>query len=171
MPGLCKYRTVPKLSRLLCSVTHPPPPPTPFPSGSVVHSARIKTVSDTCHMSGSVPVASNDPVPLYPVTLQRHSVCPRQSLPLSPSCPPPFSASVLTSSRTLLLLLLPTPSFTIHILEDIYEHESERVCVHQHHFQCAGNLHFSPGAFPSPPPLPYPANIDSGFGFMMLIFF
>lgn len=131
MPGLRKYRTVPKLSRLLCSVIHPSAPAPPlFPPRSVVHSARIKTVSDTCHMSGSVPGASNDPVPLYPVTLQWHSVCPRQSLPLSPSCPPPFSASVLPSLRTLLFLLLPTPSFTIHILETFMSMKaSAHVCI------------------------------------------
>ncbi|MEQ2290983.1 hypothetical protein AMECASPLE_008707 [Ameca splendens] len=56
-----------------------------------------------------------------------------------------------------------------NILEDIYEHESEH--VHLHHFWCRGNLHFPPLASPRPPPLPYLANPDSGFGCMLLIFF
>lgn len=70
---------------------------------------------------------------------------------------------------SLLLLLLPTHSFSIHILEDIYEHETER--VHLHHFRCRGNLHFLLEPSSVPPPLPYLANPDSGFGFVLLIFF
>lgn len=40
-----------------------------------------------------------------------------------------FSPLLLVSSLT-----LPTHSFSIHILEDIYEHETKR--MHLHHFQC-----------------------------------
>lgn len=47
---------------------------------------------------------------------------------VSPSRPPPSSAR-LPILMLSLLLLLPTPSFSIHILEDIYEHETEHVCI------------------------------------------
>lgn len=121
-----------------------------FLPGSVLHSAQIKILSSICHVPGSAPAASNDPVSPYSVTLPEHSVHPKESHPLpSPSHPLPFSSSAFPSSCSLLLLLLPTHSFTIHILEDIYEHETER--VHQHHFRCRGNLHFL--LQPSPVPL------------------
>lgn len=52
----------------------------------------------------------------------------------------PSSSSAFPSSGSLLILLLSTHSFSVHILEDIYEHETER--VHLHHFRRRGNLHF-----------------------------
>ncbi len=121
-----------------------------FLPGSVLHSAQIKILSSICHIPGSAPAVSNDPVSPYSVTLRQHSVHPKASHPLpSPSHPLPFSSSVFPSSCSLLLLLLPTRSFSIHILEDIYEHETEH--VHLHHFRCRGNLHFL--LQPSPVPL------------------
>lgn len=112
-----------------------------FLPGSELHSAQIKICFSICHIPGSTPAVSNDHVTAYSVTLQQHSVHPKESHPLpSQSHPLPFSSSVFPSSCSLLLLLLPTHSFSIHILEDIYEHETEH--VHLHHFQCRGNLHF-----------------------------
>lgn len=105
-----------------------------FLPGSVLHSAQIKIVFCICHIPGSALAVSNEPVSLYSVTPQQYSVHPEESHPLL------FLSSVFPSSCSLLLLLLPTHSFSIHILEDIYEHETER--VHLHHFRCRGNLHF-----------------------------
>lgn len=116
-----------------------------FLPGSVLHSAQIKILSSICHIPGSAPAVSKDPVSSYSVTQQQHSDHPKESHP----SPISISPSVFPSSCSLLLLRLPTHSFSIHILEDIYEHETER--VHLHHFRCRGNLHFL--LEPSPVPL------------------
>lgn len=116
--------------------------------GSVLHSAQIKIVSSICHIPGSAPAVSNDPVSPDPVTLQQYSVHPEESaVSISPSAFLIFCLPILMLSP--LLLLLPTHSFSIHILEDIYEHQTEH--VHLHHFRCRGNLHFL--LEPSPVPL------------------
>lgn len=87
----------------------------------------------------SAPAVSNDSISSSPVTLQKYSVHPAEShLLLTLSLP--SSSSGFPSSGSLLILPLPTHSFSVHILEDIYEHETER--VHLHHFWRRGNLHF-----------------------------
>lgn len=113
----------------------------PFLPGSVLHSAQIKILSSTGHIPGSASAVCSDTLSPHSVTLQQYSVHPKETHPvLSPSHPLPCSSSVFPSLCSLLLLLLPTHSFSIHILEDIYEHETER--AHLHHFRCRGNLHF-----------------------------
>lgn len=62
-----------------------------FLPGSVLHSAQIKILSSICHIPGSAPAVSNDPLSPYSVTLQQYSVHPKQSRPLlPPSHPLPF---------------------------------------------------------------------------------
>lgn len=114
-----------------------------FLPGSLLHSAQIKILSSICHIPGSAPAVSNDSVSFQSCHTTevfcpscRTSSCP---ISISPSlCLPQSSA--FPSSGSLLILLLPTHSFSVHILEDIYEHETER--VHLHHFRRRGNLHF-----------------------------
>lgn len=66
-------------------------------------------------------------MPSLPILSQSSIICP--SLRISPSAvsisPSAFSRLAFPSSCSLFHLLLPTPSFSIHILEDIYE----RVCI------------------------------------------
>lgn len=112
-----------------------------FLPGSVLQSARIMTLSSICHITGSALSVSNDPdlSHIYSILSVLKHLTLFSHLHLTTL---PISSSVFPSSYSFLFFLLPTHSFSIHIIEDIYEHETE--CVRLHHFQSRGNLHFSP---------------------------
>lgn len=145
-PGWRDCRTVPNLSRLLLSVIHPSASVSLFFCLGQCYTLLGSRSSPTLVVSLALLLLSpNDPVSPSSVTVQQYSVHPKESLPL------PFLGFCLPIlTRPLLLLLLPTPSFSIHILEDIYERETERVCICTI-FRCRWNLHFL--LEPSPVPL------------------
>lgn len=140
-----------------------------FLPGSVLHSARIKIVSSICHIPGSSPAVSNDPVSPCSVTLRWYSVHPQARHPLSHLT---FCLSHLLSSHPHAL-----SSFSYHphtLIQYSYLRGHlwawNRACASAP-FSVREKPTFSPRAFPCPPPLPYLANPDSGFGFVLLIFF
>lgn len=148
MPRLRQVGVMARLHRgptslqLLCSPSHIHLLPSlSFSAGVTVTLGSDQDSLQHLSHPGSAPAVANDSVSPSPVTLQKDSVRPTESHPvLFPSHTLRLPLPRLIVSLAFLILLLPTHSFSVHILEDIYEHETER--VHLHHFRCRGNLHF-----------------------------
>lgn len=157
----------------------PTVPELPLVRPSIFPSPTKRSAALVTHLAVSLLLPTNPVVSPSPVTVPQRAPAPPEAisaisilhllLPQLPVCLPIIARSPSTSS------------FTIHILEDADELESERR-LHQQNSLAFFSLFLQMVletyvclALPPPAPLPIllrlPANIDSGFGFMMLVFF